>query len=70
MADRYDVVVILGDIDVSEHVAPDVETQRWEIHDPADDGVDGLERYRRLRDDLRGRIMKVLDDLDADPRSA
>lgn len=67
LADRADVVVVLGDIDVSDHVAPDVATKRWEIRDPADDGVRGVERYRRLRDDLRERIIGVLKELGADP---
>ena len=58
---------MLGDIDVSGHVAPDVETQRWEIRDPADDGIRGVERYRRLRDDLRERIIRVLKDIGDEP---
>ena len=67
LADRADVVVVLGDIDVSEHVAPDVDTQRWDIRDPAADGVRGVERYRLLRDDLRERILGVLEDLGEAP---
>ena len=67
LADRADVVVVLGDIDVSEHVAPDVDTQLWEIRDPAADGVRGVERYRLLRDDLRERILGVLEDLGEAP---
>ncbi|MFC3850401.1 hypothetical protein ACFORJ_09535 [Corynebacterium hansenii] len=68
LADRADIVVVLGDIDVTDHVAPDVDTQRWELRDPATDGVRGVERYRRLRDDLRERILVVLTDLGEAPR--
>ncbi|MFD5868829.1 low molecular weight phosphatase family protein [Corynebacterium sp. NPDC060344] len=69
LADRADVVVILGNIDVSDHVAPDVDTQRWDIRDPADDGVEGVDRYRLLRDDLRIRILAVLEELGEAPKA-
>lgn len=68
LADRADIVVVLGDVDVSGHVAPDVETIRWRFHDPIDDGIEGLERYRHLRDFLRERVIGVLRELGEAPQ--
>lgn len=70
LADRADIVIILGDVDVSGHIAPDVETRRWELPDPAEAGVGGVERYRRLRDALRERIMPLLAEIGQSPKMA
>lgn len=59
LADKADLVVVLGDIDVSEFVPPEVEVIRWEYEDPKDNGIDGIQRYRILRDDLLGKIRRL-----------
>lgn len=63
VADRADVLIVLGDIDVTDHVAPDVEKRRWDIVDPANRGSTGIDRYRMLRDDLRERIIGLLEEM-------
>lgn len=59
LADGADVVIVLGNIDVSDYIAPDVQTERWEYDDPADRGVYGVDRYTQLRDSLYQRITEL-----------
>lgn len=63
LADRAKVIVVLGAVDVSEHVAPELTVERWDIPDPADHGLAGVDRCRTLRDSLRDRIRMLLDDM-------
>nr|WP_120491794.1 low molecular weight phosphatase family protein [Corynebacterium lactis] len=56
LADRADVVVIVGDIDATDYVAPDCETERWTFDDPAVRGIHGKARYVDIREQMLGRI--------------
>lgn len=56
LADSADVVIVLGNIDVSDFIAPDVETERWTYDDPANHGVYGIDRYVQLREAMTQRI--------------
>ena len=56
LADSADVVIVVGKIDVSDYIAPDVETERWEYDDPADRGIYGYPRYAQLRDFFARRV--------------
>ncbi|WP_448852803.1 arsenate reductase/protein-tyrosine-phosphatase family protein [Corynebacterium sp. 335C] len=64
VADRHDRVIVLGDVDVSGHIAPDCDIVRWRYEDPVRQGVAGLPRYRILREWLRGEIRVLADDLE------
>ena len=50
------MVIVVGKIDVSDYIAPDVETERWEYDDPADRGIYGYPRYAQLRDFFTRRV--------------
>lgn len=63
LADKAKVIVVLGDVDISEHVAPELTVVRWDIPDPADHGLGGVDRYRTVRESLRDRIRMLLDEL-------
>lgn len=60
LADRHDEVIVLGDVDVGRHIAPDCAIRRWVLDDPAGRGVTGLARHRRLRAMLGERIRAEL----------
>lgn len=59
-----DQVVILGDEAQVEPV-PGMRAplRRWLIEDPAERGIEGLDRVRLMRDDIRTRVRTLLDDL-------
>lgn len=59
LADDADVVIVLGNIDVSDYIAPDVKTERWMYEDPAEKGIYGVERYVQLRDELYQRVTEL-----------
>lgn len=67
LADSYDRVIVLGDIDVSRCIAPDRPIERWLWEDPMDQGVAGLPRYRVLREWLRDRIRGLTAELGEPP---
>lgn len=56
LADAADVVIIVGDVNVSEYIAPDVSAERWEVDDPSLSGVFGYDRYVQLRDAFAPRV--------------
>lgn len=59
-ADRADVVIVIGDTDVSNSIAPDTKIERWSYEDPRDQGIVGKQRYRKLRQDFVPRIEKLV----------
>lgn len=59
LADRADVVVVVGDVDTTDFVAPDCATERWMFDDPAKRGIHGVERYVQLREQLIDRVHKL-----------
>lgn len=63
LADRAKVIVALGGVDVSGHVAPELTVIRWDIPDPLDQGVSGVARYRRIRESLLERIRGLVDEM-------
>ena len=56
-----DRVIVLGNearVDAVEGIRASIET--WVIPDPADEGIDGLERVRLMRDDMAERVRGLL----------
>ncbi|WP_027019648.1 hypothetical protein [Corynebacterium sputi] len=61
VADRQDVVIVVGNVDTAECIAPDCSEFRWVLEDPANRGITGIARYRVLRDELKVRIHRMVD---------
>jgi arsenate-mycothiol transferase len=58
MVAAADVVVILGtEAQVSEVAGPSFET--WITDEPSERGIDGMERMRLVRDDIRARVEEL-----------
>lgn len=67
MLTAADRVIVLGNearVDAAEGLRVPIET--WVIHDPADGGIDGLERVRLMRDDIADRVRGLLQAMTAD----
>ena len=67
MLTAADRVIVLGNearVDAVEGMRIPIET--WVIHDPADEGIDGLERVRLMRDDIAERVRGLLQAMTAD----
>lgn len=59
LADRADLVVVLGDVDVSNCIAPDCSVERWTYDDPAQNGIYGQRRYALLLTTFTARVREV-----------
>lgn len=58
-----DVVVVLGtEAKLEPNSTARFET--WVTDEPSTRGIEGMERMRLLRDDIRGRVQKLLDGLE------
>ena len=62
-----DVVVILGREAQVEPVH-DTRIERWDTVEPSDQGIEGMERMRLLRDDIAGRVQALAAELGVTPR--
>ena len=60
MVSAADVVIVLGSEAQVDHV-PGTAFETWITDEPSERGIDGLERMRLVRDDIRSRV----DDLKA-----
>ncbi|OFI39226.1 phosphatase [Arthrobacter sp. SW1] len=58
-----DVVVVLGTEAKLEPKGP-ARFETWVTDEPSARGIEGMERMRLLRDDIRGRVQKLLDGLE------
>lgn len=61
MLTAADRIIVLGDearVDAVEGMRAPIET--WLIPDPADQGIDGLQRVRLMRDDIAERVRKLM----------
>jgi arsenate reductase (thioredoxin) len=56
-----DVVITMGCGDACP-VYPGKRYEDWELDDPADADLDGV---RRIRDEIAGRVQRLVDELDA-----
>ena len=64
MLDAADRIILIGpDVQLNppEPLADRVE--RWPIHDPADDGIEGDERTRNIRDQIANRVHALATEL-------
>ena len=62
--DAVDVVIVLG----SEAKVEAPEGKRFEVWDtdePSERGIEGMERMRLVRDDIKGRVQKLYSELTA-----
>ena len=60
--DAVDVVVVLGtEAKLEPHGGPRFET--WETDEPSTRGIEGMERMRLVRDDIKARIQKLYAEL-------
>lgn len=62
---RVDRVVVLGGeavVDPVPGMRADIET--WETDEPSSRGIEGLERMRLVRDDIRERVRRLRSELD------
>lgn len=57
-----DVVVILGR-EAQLDPVPGTEFQIWDIDEPSERGIDGIERMRLVRDDITVRVTELLTQL-------
>ncbi|MHA6522919.1 arsenate-mycothiol transferase ArsC [Tessaracoccus sp. G1721] len=67
MLTAADRVIVLGNearVDAVEDMRAPIET--WLIHDPSDQGIDGLERVRLMRDDIAERVHGLLQAMTAE----
>ncbi|MFE4543411.1 low molecular weight phosphatase family protein [Arthrobacter sp. NPDC056727] len=56
--DAVDVVVVLGtEAKLEPHAGTRFEV--WETDEPSERGIEGMERMRLLRDDIRARVQKL-----------
>ncbi len=61
MLTAADRIIVLGNearVDAVEGMQAPIET--WLIPDPADQGIDGLQRVRLMRDDIAERVRKLM----------
>lgn len=62
---RVDRVVVLGSEAVVERVpGMRAEIETWETEEPARRGIEGMERMRLVRDDIRERVRRLRFELD------
>jgi arsenate-mycothiol transferase len=61
-----DIVVTLGR---EAHVEPVAGTrfENWDTDEPSERGIDGVERMRLIRDDVKERVRRLLDELGISP---
>ena len=59
-----DVVITMGCGDACP-IFPGKRYEEWVLEDPAGQGLDAV---RRIRDDIRGRVLTLLDELGLEPR--
>ena len=56
--DAVDVVIVLGtEAKVEPHEGTRLEV--WETDEPSERGIDGMERMRLVRDDIKARVQKL-----------
>ncbi|MFC7491195.1 MULTISPECIES: low molecular weight phosphatase family protein [unclassified Knoellia] len=62
---RVDRVVVLGSEAVVDRVpGMRAEIETWETDEPASRGIEGMERMRLVRDDIRERVRRLRSELD------
>ncbi|KGN36621.1 low molecular weight phosphatase family protein [Knoellia subterranea] len=62
---RVDRVVILGSEAVVEPLpGMRAEIETWETDEPSQRGIEGVERMRLVRDDIRARVLRLRSELD------
>lgn len=59
MIDAADLIVVLG-AEARVPEAPGVEIETWITDEPSERGIEGLERMRLVRDDIRERVSDLL----------
>jgi arsenate reductase len=59
-----DVVITMGCGDACP-IFPGKRYEDWVLEDPAGQGIDAV---RRIRDDIRGRVLRLLEELGLEPR--
>ena len=59
LVQNVDVVVILGR-EAQLTPVPGTEFQTWDTDEPAERGIDGIERMRLVRDDITVRVTELL----------
>jgi arsenate-mycothiol transferase len=59
---RADLVVLLGR-DAQLDPVPGVRCERWDTVEPSQQGIEGLERMRLVRDDISRRVAALLAEL-------
>jgi arsenate-mycothiol transferase len=62
LARGVDVVVTLGR-EAHLDALSGTRVENWDTDEPAERGIDGLERMRLVRDDIAGRVRQLLDDV-------
>ena len=60
--DTVDAVIVLGtEAKLEPHEGPRFEV--WETDEPSERGIEGMERMRLVRDDIKNRVQKLYADL-------
>ncbi len=58
-----DRVIIVGGADIPARDGMKADVERWEVDEPSLRGIEGEERMNLIRDDIDGRVRKLLDDM-------
>lgn len=63
-----DVVVTLGS-EAHVEAVPGTRFENWDIDEPSERGIEGIERMRLVRDDIAARVADLASRLQSSPRS-
>ncbi|MFD5868883.1 low molecular weight phosphatase family protein [Corynebacterium sp. NPDC060344] len=58
-----DRVIVVGGADIPAHDGMKATIERWDVDEPSRRGIEGEERMDMIRDEIDGRVRKLLDEL-------
>ncbi|MFC3850348.1 low molecular weight phosphatase family protein [Corynebacterium hansenii] len=58
-----DRVIVVGGAEIPVHDGMKTTVERWEVDEPSRRGIEGEERMDLIRDEIDGRVRKLLDEL-------
>lgn len=66
MLANVDLIITLGGEAVVEPV-PGIEIRNWDTDEPSERGIEGMERMRQVRDDIKNRVAQLSEELRNSP---
>lgn len=61
LADSYDLIVVVGQADISDLVPQESTVERWDVYEPSERGITGMKRMRMLREEIAERVDELID---------